>query len=157
MHPHELEVHETVSLRYQGTGQLFRWPFRIGHQDIEIVASSGVIVDASEAVIATIAAGRGIGMGANFMASPLVKLGQLVPVLSDFAACKILTIGCFVSIRCHGLPRYSAALCMGCRNNPLSTCQNRMPTRLAPSSSVTIEGSHPSWKNGRAWCCNHFV
>jgi DNA-binding transcriptional LysR family regulator len=85
MHPHELEVHETVSLRYQGTGQLFRWPFRIRDQDIEIVPSSGVIVDASEVVILTTAAGGGIGMGANFMASPLVKLGQLVPVLSDFA------------------------------------------------------------------------
>ena len=61
IHPDELEVHETVSLRYQGTGQLFRWPFRIRDQDIEIMPSSGVIVDASEAVIATIAAGGGIG------------------------------------------------------------------------------------------------
>ncbi|MGF9566930.1 LysR substrate-binding domain-containing protein [Neorhizobium sp. BT27B] len=85
MHPDELGGHETVNLRYQGTGQLFRWPFRIEHRDIEIVPSSGVIVDASEAVIETIAAGGGIGMCANFMATPWVSRGQLIPVLSDFA------------------------------------------------------------------------
>lgn len=85
MHPDDLDGHEAVNLRYQGTGQLFRWPFRIGHRDIEVVPSSGVIVDASEAVIETIVAGGGIGMGASFMATPWVKLGKLVPVLSDFA------------------------------------------------------------------------
>ncbi|CDZ64717.1 LysR substrate-binding domain-containing protein [Neorhizobium galegae] len=84
-HPDELEAHDTVNLRYQSTGQTFRWPFRIGDRDIEIVPSSSIIVDASEAVLATIAAGGGIGMGAGFMAGPLVKRGQLVPVLSDFA------------------------------------------------------------------------
>lgn len=85
MHPDELDGHETVNLRYQGTGQLFCWPFRIRDRDIEIVPSSGVIVDASEAVIETIAAGGGIGMGADFMATPWVRRGQLLPVLSDFA------------------------------------------------------------------------
>jgi DNA-binding transcriptional LysR family regulator len=83
--PNELEAYETVNLRYQSTGQLFRWPFRIGDRDIEIVPSSSVIVDSSEAVVATIAAGGGIGMVANFMAGPWVQRGDLVPVLSDFA------------------------------------------------------------------------
>jgi DNA-binding transcriptional LysR family regulator len=84
-HPQDLEAHETVNLRFQSTGQVFRWPFRIGDRDIEIVPSSGVIVDASEAVIATIAAGGGIGMGTSFMVSPWVKRGELIPVLTDFA------------------------------------------------------------------------
>jgi DNA-binding transcriptional LysR family regulator len=84
-HPQDLDAHETVNLRFQSTGQVFRWPFRIGDRDIEMVPSSGVIVDASEAVIATIAAGGGVGMGTSFMVTPWVKRGELVPVLSNFA------------------------------------------------------------------------
>jgi DNA-binding transcriptional LysR family regulator len=84
-YPDELEAHETVNLRYQSTGQVFRWPFRIGDRDVEIVPSSGIIVDASEAVIATVAAGAGIGMATSFMAGSWVKRGELIPVLSDFA------------------------------------------------------------------------
>ena len=84
-HPDQLAEHETVSLRYQSSGQLFRWPFRVGDREIEIVTSSGIIVDASEAVLATIAAGSGIGMATSFMASAWVRRGALVPVLADYA------------------------------------------------------------------------
>ena len=52
---------------------------------MELVPASGIIVDASEAVIATIAAGGGIGFGASFMVTPWVECGALVPVLSQFA------------------------------------------------------------------------
>ncbi|MBW8789272.1 MAG: LysR family transcriptional regulator [Rhizobium leguminosarum] len=84
-HPDDLEGHETVNMRYQSTGQLFRWPFRIGEREIEIVPSSGIVVDASEAVIAAIAAGAGVGMGTSFTAAPWIKRGELTPVLSEFA------------------------------------------------------------------------
>lgn len=84
-HPDQLEEHETVSLRYQSSGQLFRWPFRVGDREVEIVPTSGVIVDASEAVLATISAGAGIGMATSFMASAWVRRGALVPVLADYA------------------------------------------------------------------------
>ncbi|TYC65080.1 LysR family transcriptional regulator [Stappia sp. BW2] len=84
-HPDELQSHETVNLRYQSSGQLFRWPFRIGGRDVEIVPPSAIVVDASEAVISAVAAGAGIGMATSFMVAPWVKRGELVPVLSDFA------------------------------------------------------------------------
>ncbi|WP_129565263.1 LysR family transcriptional regulator [Agrobacterium sp. CFBP2214] len=84
-HPDQLEAHNTVSLRYQSSGQLFRWPFRIRDREVEIVPTSGIIVDASEAVLATIAAGAGIGMATSFMASAWVRRGALVPVLADYA------------------------------------------------------------------------
>lgn len=80
-----MEAHETVNLRYQNTGQVFRWPFRIGDREIEIVPSSGVIADASEAGLATIAAGAGIGMATAFMAAPWLRRRELVAILSDFA------------------------------------------------------------------------
>lgn len=84
-HPDDIAAHETVNLRYQSTGRLFRWPFRVGEREIELVPSSGVIVDASEAVIATVVAGGGIGMLAAFIAAPYVARGELVPVLGDCA------------------------------------------------------------------------
>lgn len=83
-HPDDLADHETINLRYQSTGQMFRWPFRIGDREIEIVPPSNIIIDTSEGVMATIAAGAGIGMGTSFVANAWVKSGRLVPVLSDF-------------------------------------------------------------------------
>jgi len=84
-HPDAILEHDTVNLRFQSTGQLFRWPFRVGEREVEIVPSSGVIVDASEGVIATVVAGGGIGIIAAFIAEPYVARGELVPVLGDYA------------------------------------------------------------------------
>lgn len=85
-HPHDLESHDTVNLRYQSSGQLFRWPFQIGGKTIEILPSAQIVVDASDAVMATVAAGGGIGMAATFLAAPYVMRGELIPVLSAYAA-----------------------------------------------------------------------
>ncbi|WP_259295199.1 LysR substrate-binding domain-containing protein [Paraburkholderia sp. DHOC27] len=84
-HPDELAGHDTVNLRYQGTGQLFRWPFRIGDRVTEIVPPSAIVVDVSDAVVAALAAGGGIGISATFIAAPYIARGELVPILSDFA------------------------------------------------------------------------
>ena len=84
-HPDELAAHDTVNLRYQSSGQAFRWPFRMGEREIEIVPTSSIIVDASEAVMATLVAGGGIGISATFVAAPYVARGELALVLGDFA------------------------------------------------------------------------
>ncbi|BCH08467.1 LysR family transcriptional regulator [Mesorhizobium sp. 131-3-5] len=84
-HPDELAAHDTVNLRYQSSGQAFRWPFRIGEREIEIVPTSRIIVDASEGVMATLVAGGGIGISATFVAAPYVARGELALVLGDFA------------------------------------------------------------------------
>ncbi|MGJ5180945.1 LysR substrate-binding domain-containing protein [Bradyrhizobium oligotrophicum] len=84
-HPDELAAHDTVNLRYQSSGQTFRWPFRVGEREIEMVPASGITVDASEAVVAILVAGGGIGISASFIAAPHVARGQLVPILGDFA------------------------------------------------------------------------
>ena len=85
MHPDELEGHDTVNLRYQSTGLAFRWPFQIGAREIEIIPPAGIVVDVSEALVATLAAGGGIGMSATFIAAPYVARGELVPILTKFA------------------------------------------------------------------------
>jgi DNA-binding transcriptional LysR family regulator len=84
-HPDELVEYETVNLRYQSSGQALRWPFRISDKEIEILPPSPVIVDASEAVLAAMAAGAGIGMAASFMVASRLSRQELVPVLSEFA------------------------------------------------------------------------
>jgi DNA-binding transcriptional LysR family regulator len=85
MHPDALAGHDTVSLRYQSSGQAMRWPFQIGDRVIEIMPPSGITVDVSDALIATLVAGGGIGIGATFIAAPYVARGELVPVLAEFS------------------------------------------------------------------------
>tara|TARA_R110002126_G_scaffold44671_10_gene127211 strand:+ start:28278 stop:29246 length:969 start_codon:yes stop_codon:yes gene_type:complete len=84
-HPDELAGHETVALRYQSSGQISRWPFRLGERSIEIVPTAGIIVDASDALVAALVAGGGIGLTASFIAAPHVASGTLVPVLASYA------------------------------------------------------------------------
>lgn len=84
-HPDELMDHETINLRYKSTGQLFRWPFRLGERETEILPPSALVMDASEAVLAMLCAGAGIGMASSFIAASRVERGALVPVLADFA------------------------------------------------------------------------
>ena len=85
MHPDDLEAHQTVNFRYQNTGQVFRWPFSIGGRATESVPPSGIVVDVSDALVATLAAGGGIGVSATFITAPYVARGELVPVLAEFA------------------------------------------------------------------------
>ncbi|MGZ9812333.1 LysR substrate-binding domain-containing protein, partial [Pseudoroseicyclus sp. H15] len=60
-------------------------PFRIGDRESELMLSAGITVDASEALVASVVAGGGIGMLSTFVAAPFVKRGELAPVLSEFA------------------------------------------------------------------------
>lgn len=85
MHPDDLVGHDTVNLRYQSSGQVFRWPFRVGGRVIEIALPSTIVSDVSEALVATMVAGGGIGVTASFVAAPYVARGELVPLLVDFA------------------------------------------------------------------------
>lgn len=85
VHPDGLDGHDTVSLRFQSTGQTLRWPFRIDERLVEVVPPSDIVVDVSDALVAALAAGGGIGVAATFIAAPYVARGELVPVLSDFA------------------------------------------------------------------------
>jgi len=84
-HPRDLDGHDTVNLRYQSSGQVFRWPFKVSGREIDIVPPSAIVVDASEAVMAAVLGGAGIGMATEFMAAPHVARGALAPVLAEFA------------------------------------------------------------------------
>jgi DNA-binding transcriptional LysR family regulator len=84
-HPDDLANHDTVTLRYQSTGQALQWPFLVGGKVVEFVPPSTLTSDVSEALIAMLVAGAGIGMGSTFVTAPYVARGELVPVLANFA------------------------------------------------------------------------
>lgn len=83
--PDELAGHECVNFRYQSTGQALRWPFCSGERTLELVPDAGITIDVTDAVVAVLAAGGGIGIAPTYAAAGLVERGLLVPVLMDYA------------------------------------------------------------------------
>lgn len=82
--PEDLKNHDCVNFRYQNSGRLLRWTFKIANRHVEFTPDSTIVVDASDAVVEVLAAGGGIGMSAFFIAAPYVERGLLVPVLHEF-------------------------------------------------------------------------
>lgn len=84
-HPNDLLQHDCVNFRYQSTGQEAVWPFNLGSKLIESTPPSALIIDTSDAVVAALAAGAGIGISATYIAAACVERRELVPVLHEFA------------------------------------------------------------------------
>jgi len=83
--PEDLKDHDCVNFRYQASGQIFRWVFKVGARNVELTPDAGIVVDVSDAVVEVLAAGGGVGMAASFIAAPYVERGLLVPVLNEFS------------------------------------------------------------------------
>lgn len=81
----DLADHDCVNFRYQSSGQALRWPFNVGDQMVEIVPDASIIIDASDAVAAVLAAGGGIGISPTYVAAPYVARGELKPLFPQFA------------------------------------------------------------------------
>lgn len=82
----DLENHECVNVRHYSSGQLLRWPFQVGNRTVEILPTTGVVVDNTEAVAIAVASGAGIGLSPTYVAAPYVARGELVPVLNKYWA-----------------------------------------------------------------------
>lgn len=82
----DLEGHDCVNIRHFNSGQMLRWPFRVGNRTVEILPTAGVVVDNSDAVTAAVAGGAGIGLSPTYVAAPYVARGELVPVLTEYWA-----------------------------------------------------------------------
>jgi DNA-binding transcriptional LysR family regulator len=83
--PEELKDHDCVSFRYQNSGHMLRWTFKVANHAVEFAPDAAITVDVSDAVAEVLAAGGGIGMLASFIAAPYVERGLLVPVLNEFS------------------------------------------------------------------------
>lgn len=84
-HPDELASHDCVTFRFQSSGQLLRWPFRVDGREIEITPNAWAVADTSEAVSSILIAGGGIGIAPTYLSAGYVARGELVPILVDYA------------------------------------------------------------------------
>lgn len=84
-HPDELSEHRTANFRYQSSGYPLKWPFQSGQHRWEIVPKADIVVDTSDALLAILTGGGGIGMLATYIAAAAVRRGELVPLLSAFS------------------------------------------------------------------------
>ncbi|WP_313898819.1 substrate binding domain-containing protein [Methylobacterium sp. E-045] len=84
-HPDELVGHTCVNFRFQSSGQVLRWPFRIGDRVVDIVPNAWIVTDVSDAVAAILVTGAGIGVSPTYLAATHVERGDLIPVLHDYA------------------------------------------------------------------------
>jgi len=82
----DLEGHDCVNVRHFNSGQLFRWPFRVGNRTVDIIPTAGIVVDNTEAVTVAVAGGAGIGLSPTYVAAPYVARGELSPVLTEYWA-----------------------------------------------------------------------
>jgi len=86
--PTELEhllTHDCVNFRYQSTGHSLRWPFQIGDRIVEMTPDAGIVIDATDGVLATLVSGGGIGIGPTYAAAGYVERRLLVPILPHLA------------------------------------------------------------------------
>lgn len=90
-HPDDLIHHDCVNFRYQSSGQMLRWPFRIGERLVEITPDAKIVIDASDGVAEVLVAGGGIGIALTYLAASYVESGALVPVLQEFAVERSVT------------------------------------------------------------------
>jgi DNA-binding transcriptional LysR family regulator len=81
----DLAKHRCVGLRFASTGQVLRWPFQVGRRQVEVAPTSWALVDYTEAVVALLIAGAGIGMLPSYVAAAHVARRELVPVLARHA------------------------------------------------------------------------
>jgi len=81
----ELLEHDCVNFRYQSSGQALRWPFQVGERLVEMTPNAGIIVDATDGVLAAVVSGGGIGIAPSYAAAHYVERGMLLPILPELA------------------------------------------------------------------------
>jgi DNA-binding transcriptional LysR family regulator len=81
----DLLEHDCVNFRYQSSGQTLRWPFQVGERMVEMTPNAGIIIDATDGVLAAVAAGGGVGIAPTYAAAYYVERNMLVPVLPELA------------------------------------------------------------------------
>lgn len=79
----ELNKHDLVSVRLQSSGQILKWNFNINGEQVEYLPEGKIIVNSTDAALAVIRSGGGIGLLPAYIASQHVRVGELIPVMSE--------------------------------------------------------------------------
>jgi DNA-binding transcriptional LysR family regulator len=103
----DLLEHECVNFRYQSSGQSLRWPFLVGERIVEMTPDAGIIIDATDGVLAALVAGGGIGIAPTYAAAHYVERKLLVPILPELAVERFIVTAMWPESR-RGSPNVKA-------------------------------------------------
>ena len=78
-----LAQHRRTGYRQPNTGKIAPWEFQIGDEIVYREIDADVYVNDSESEAQAVAAGLGIGQLSSFSATPLIRNGRLVPLLTQ--------------------------------------------------------------------------
>jgi DNA-binding transcriptional LysR family regulator len=82
--PRDLRSHRCINIRLPTAGTLYKWEFERGAEKMDIAVEGPLIFDAGDMVVATAAAGVGIGYVLEDRVLHELKSGALVRVLADW-------------------------------------------------------------------------
>ncbi len=85
LHPRDLVDHECIGFRHVTSGQVERWKFEKGNEEIELAVSGRLIVNDSAALVQCAIDGVGIAYMINGYIESLLDSGRLVRVLSEWS------------------------------------------------------------------------
>jgi DNA-binding transcriptional LysR family regulator len=84
-HPRELLDHDCIAFRHVSSGQLERWEFSRGDEEIELAVNGRMIVNDSAALVQTALDGIGIAYMINGYIERFIEDGRLVRLLADWS------------------------------------------------------------------------
>ncbi|WP_322014143.1 LysR family transcriptional regulator [Paraburkholderia sp. J12] len=82
----ELAQHRCTGYRRANTGKLAQWQFRVGEETVYRDVPAVLCVNDTEAEAHAVLAGLGIGQLGSFDATPHIRSGKLVPLLTQHVA-----------------------------------------------------------------------
>ena len=80
----DLTHHSLINVRISNSGQMIKWIFQTGEDISEIIPDAQLIANSTDAALAMIRAGGGIGILPSFIVHPYMMSGELLPVLNQF-------------------------------------------------------------------------
>ncbi|WP_222890418.1 LysR family transcriptional regulator [Enterobacter sp. C2] len=80
----ELVHHSLINVRINSSGQLIKWIFRAGDESAEFIPEAQLTANSTDAALAMIKAGGGIGILPSYIVHPYVLSGELTPVLEEY-------------------------------------------------------------------------
>lgn len=79
----QLIHHSLINVRVYSSGQMIKWIFQSEEDVVEFVPEAKLIANSTDAALAMIRSGGGIGILPSYIAHPYLKSGELVHILKE--------------------------------------------------------------------------
>ena len=84
-HPRDLLLHDCIGFRHTTSGQIERWAFDNGEEQLDLQIKGRLIVNDSEILVRSALDGLGIAYMINGYIEPFIQQGRLVQLLPDWS------------------------------------------------------------------------